>query len=65
MKALVYHGPRDVRIDDKPKPEIQDPEDVILKITSTAICGSDLHLFHGNVNRMEPGQTLGRVHGHS
>ena len=59
MKALVYHGPQDVRIDDKPKPEIQHPEDIILKITNTAICGSDLHLFHGNVNGMEPGQTLG------
>jgi S-(hydroxymethyl)glutathione dehydrogenase/alcohol dehydrogenase len=59
MKALVYHGPKDVRIDDKPKPSIEDSEDIILKITSTAICGSDLHLFHGNVKSMEPGQTLG------
>lgn len=59
MKALVYHGPRDVRIDDKPKPAIKDPEDIVLKITNTAICGSDLHLFHGNVMGMEPGQTLG------
>lgn len=59
MKALVYHGPKDVRVDDKPKPAIEHPEDIILKITNTAICGSDLHLFHGNVNGMEPGQTLG------
>lgn len=59
MKALVYHGPMDVEVDDKPKPSIKDPEDIILKITSTAICGSDLHLFHGNVKTMEPGQTLG------
>ena len=49
MKALVYHGPRDVRIDDKAKPSIKDSEDIILKITNTAIYGSDLHLFHGNV----------------
>lgn len=59
MKALVYHGPRDVRIDDKPKPRIEDDEDILLKITSTAICGSDLHLFHGNVPAMKPGQTIG------
>lgn len=59
MKALVYHGPKDVRIDDKPQPTIQDPEDVILSISSTAICGSDLHLYHGTVEGMEAGQTLG------
>ena len=59
MKALVYHGPYDVRIDDKPHPTIQHPEDAILRITSTAICGSDLHLYHGTVPGMQPGQTLG------
>ena len=59
MRALVYHGPMDVRIDDKPKPKIQQPQDVILKVTKTAICGSDLHLYHGTVEGMEPGQTLG------
>jgi S-(hydroxymethyl)glutathione dehydrogenase / alcohol dehydrogenase len=59
MKALVYHGPKDVRIDDKQKPEIKDNEDIILRVTSTALCGSDLHLYHGNVQGMEPGQTLG------
>jgi S-(hydroxymethyl)glutathione dehydrogenase/alcohol dehydrogenase len=45
MKALVYHGPRDVKIDDKPRPTIQNPQDVILRVTSTALCGSDLHLI--------------------
>lgn len=59
MKALVYHGPWDVQIDDKPQPTIQHPEDAILHITSTAICGSDLHLYHGTVPGMQPGQTLG------
>jgi len=59
MKALVYHGPHDVRIDDKPMPNIEQPEDAILRVTTTAICGSDLHLYHGNVQGMEPGQTLG------
>ena len=47
MKALVYHGPNDVQLDDKPRPSIQTPEDVILRVTSTALCGSDLHLYHG------------------
>jgi S-(hydroxymethyl)glutathione dehydrogenase / alcohol dehydrogenase len=59
MKALVYHGPRDVQIDDKPDPTLQHPEDAILRVTSTAICGSDLHLYHGTVLGMQPGQTLG------
>ena len=45
MKALVYHGPMDIRIDDKPKPKIQEQQDAILKVTKTAICGSDLHLY--------------------
>jgi S-(hydroxymethyl)glutathione dehydrogenase / alcohol dehydrogenase len=59
VKALVYHGAKDVRIDDKPKPEIKDKGDIILRVTSTALCGSDLHLYHGTVQGMEPGQTLG------
>lgn len=59
MKSLVWHGPSDVRIDDKPRPEVIHPEDAILRVTSTAICGSDLHLYHGTVPGMMPGQTLG------
>jgi S-(hydroxymethyl)glutathione dehydrogenase/alcohol dehydrogenase len=59
MKALVYHGPNDVQLDDKPRPTIQNPDDAILRVTSTALCGSDLHLYHGTVAGMEPGQTLG------
>ncbi len=59
MKAVVYHGPYDVRVDEKPVPRIEHPEDAILKVTTTAICGSDLHLYHGSVEGMEPGQTLG------
>ena len=51
MRALVYHGPMDVRIDDKPKPKIEQPQDVILKLIKTAICGSDLHLYHGTCRR--------------
>jgi S-(hydroxymethyl)glutathione dehydrogenase/alcohol dehydrogenase len=59
MKALVYHGTKETRIEDKPHPTIQNPEDVIPRVTSTAICGSDLHLYHGTVEGMEAGQTLG------
>lgn len=59
MKALVYHGPYDVRIDNKPHPSLSHSEDIILRITSTALCGSDLHLYHGTVPGMQPGQTLG------
>ena len=50
---------KDVRIDYKPKPQIKDREDIILKVTSSAICGSDLHLYHGVTPGMDPGQTLG------
>lgn len=45
MKALTWHGKRDVRIDTVPDPEIQDPTDVIIKVTTTGLCGSDLHLY--------------------
>jgi threonine dehydrogenase-like Zn-dependent dehydrogenase len=37
MKGLVYHGPMDVRVDDKPKPKLEDPEDIVLKVTESAI----------------------------
>ena len=59
MKALLYHSPKDVQIDDKPPSNIINPEDVKSCVTSTVICGSDLHLYHGTVPGMQPGQTLG------
>jgi S-(hydroxymethyl)glutathione dehydrogenase/alcohol dehydrogenase len=59
MKALVYHGPNNVQLDDKPRPTIKEAEDVILRVTTSALYGSDLHLYHGTVQGMEPGQTLG------
>jgi S-(hydroxymethyl)glutathione dehydrogenase/alcohol dehydrogenase len=52
MKALGYHGAKDVRIDDKAKPEIKDKEDIIFRVTFTALCGSDLHLYHGTLQGM-------------
>ncbi len=59
MKALVWHGPKDIRCDTVPDPEIEDGRDAIIKVTSCAICGSDLHLFHNYVLGMKPGDIVG------
>jgi threonine dehydrogenase-like Zn-dependent dehydrogenase len=59
MKALCWHGKSDVRVDSVPDPKIIDPTDAIIKITATAICGSDLHLFDGFMPTMEAGDILG------
>jgi len=54
MKAAVFHKPGDIQVDTVPDPSILDPRDVILKVTSTAICGSDLHILSGAVPQKEP-----------
>lgn len=59
MRALCWHGKYDVRVDTVPDPTILEPTDAIIKITSTAICGSDLHLFDGYMPTMEAGDILG------
>jgi threonine dehydrogenase-like Zn-dependent dehydrogenase len=59
MKALVWHGTHDVRVDSAPEPKIHLQTDVIVQITSTAICGSDLHLYDGMMPTMEEGDILG------
>jgi threonine dehydrogenase-like Zn-dependent dehydrogenase len=59
MRALVWHGVDDVRVDTVPDPQIVDPTDVIVKITATAICGSDLHLLDGYQPTMKEGDILG------
>ncbi|MDQ3249138.1 MAG: glutathione-dependent formaldehyde dehydrogenase [Chloroflexota bacterium] len=59
MKALCWHGKSDVRIDTVPDPKIEDARDAIVRVTSTAICGSDLHLFDGYMPTMEKGDVLG------
>jgi len=59
MKALVYHGIRNLRVDDVPDPEILAPTDAIVRVTSTAICGSDLHLVNGYVPTVKHGDILG------
>ncbi|MBN9432992.1 MAG: glutathione-dependent formaldehyde dehydrogenase [Bosea sp.] len=59
MRALVWHGKEDIRCDTVSDPEIQEPRDAIIKVTSCAICGSDLHLFHNLVPAMLPGDIMG------
>lgn len=59
MKAICWHGKSDVRVDDVADPSMQDRRDAIVKVTATAICGSDLHLYDGYVPSMESGDVLG------
>jgi threonine dehydrogenase-like Zn-dependent dehydrogenase len=59
MRALVWHGRNDVRCETVPDPVIEEPRDAIVKVTSTAICGSDLHLYDGYIPAMEKGDILG------
>src|SRR5919197_315664 len=59
MKALVWHAANDVRVEQVPDPTILNPRDAIVKITSTAICGSDLHLLNGYIPTMQAGDILG------
>ena len=58
MRALVYHGPRDVKVDSVPDARVERATDVLVKITSTNICGSDLHMYEGRTD-MPPGRILG------
>lgn len=60
MRALTYHGKYDVRVETVPDPEIVNPRDAIIEVTSTAICGSDLHLYDGVI----PGVLAGDILGH-
>ena len=58
MKALVYYGPYDVRVTEMPDAKIEEPTDVLVKITTTNICGSDIHMYEGRTD-MEKGKILG------
>src|ERR671911_1834494 len=60
MKALVWHGTTDIRCDSVPDPQIEHPRDAIIKVTSCAICGSDLHLY----DHFMPGMKSGDIMGH-
>jgi threonine dehydrogenase-like Zn-dependent dehydrogenase len=59
MKALTFHGRRDVRVEDVPDPRIEEPTDAIVRVTSTAICGSDLHLYEVLGMFIDEGDVLG------
>lgn len=59
MKAITFHGPRTVRVESVPEPELRDPRDAIVRVTRTAICGSDLHVYHGRETGLDAGTVLG------
>lgn len=60
MKALTYHGPHHVSVDNMPDPALEAADDIILRVTATAIYGSDLHLYRGKI----PGTHHGDIFGH-
>ncbi len=59
MKAVVFHGIGDIRLDNVPEPKIQEQTDAIIRLTSSAICGTDLHMIRGTFTGMKPGTILG------
>jgi alcohol dehydrogenase len=59
MKALIYKAVGKKALEDRPKPEITDPTDAIVRMTKTTICGTDLHIIKGDVPTCEPGRILG------
>lgn len=59
MRALTYHGAKDVKVENVPDPRLANPDDIILRVTATAICGSDLHIYRGKIPGMEQGDILG------
>ena len=59
MKAVVFHGVGDIRLDDVPEPRLKDATDAIVRLTASAICGTDLHLIRGTMPGMKPGTILG------
>jgi len=59
MKALTYQGAKDVRVETVADPRIEAADDILLRVTATAICGSDLHLYRGKMPGMKDGDVLG------
>src|SRR4051812_42800436 len=59
MKALVWHGVGDIRVDDVPDPRVEEPTDAVIRLTASAICGTDLHFVRGTMPGMRPGTILG------
>jgi 2-desacetyl-2-hydroxyethyl bacteriochlorophyllide A dehydrogenase len=58
MRAVTFQGPGEVRIEERPEPELQAQDDAIIRVDATGVCGSDLHIYHGRV-QIEPGFTIG------
>lgn len=59
MKAVVWHGVGDIRLEEVPEPKIQEPTDAVVRLTASAICGTDLHMVRGTMTGMKPGTVLG------
>lgn len=59
MKAVVFHAIGDIRVEDVPEPTIEDPKDAIVRLTASAICGTELHFVRGTFSGMKKGQILG------
>ena len=59
MKAVVFHSIGDIRLDEVPDPQIEQPTDAIVRLTASAICGTDLHIVRGTMRGMKPGTVLG------
>lgn len=59
MKAVVFHGIGDIRLEDVKEPKIKDPTDAVVRLTASAICGTDLHMIRGTLPGMKPGTILG------
>lgn len=59
MKAVVFHDVGDIRLENVPEPKIEQPQDAIVRITMSAICGTDLHIVRGTMTGMVPGTILG------
>jgi 2-desacetyl-2-hydroxyethyl bacteriochlorophyllide A dehydrogenase len=58
MQAVTFHAPGDVRVEERPEPELVAPDDAVVRVEATGVCGSDLHIYHGRV-QIEPGFTIG------
>jgi len=58
MRAVTYQAPGGVRVDEKPEPEVGSPDEAVIRVEATGVCGSDLHIYHGRV-AIEPGFTIG------
>jgi len=59
MKALVWHGKNDVRVENHEIPDVTEPEDALVKVTCATVCGSDLHLYQGEAFELKEGDILG------